>query len=211
MKLHPLLKKIKRQILPLTFHQENFHGGYQYLAVWRFGRVRWEVYDWGANTGSGDLERHLRPLQMGTLGCYLRIQNCRQAGLCRLVGIFPSWKEARSAAFKRESPIPSDAMELSAFLLNEKLAAPGSRVHAVLVQCQQTIMGLKNDLKEQISTFAEIIAKTEEALELGLWAQEGHDWADPNASIETLPESARRIREERDELRRKMSHKHATK
>lgn len=36
-KLHTALKTLKRCLQPLTFAQENFHLGLQYLAVWRFG------------------------------------------------------------------------------------------------------------------------------------------------------------------------------
>lgn len=187
-KFHAALKKLKRCLQPLTFAQENFHMGLQYLAVWRFGRLRWEVYDWGANAGSGDLERHLRPLKIGTLECYDRIQNCRAAGICSLVGIYPSWKEARSA--KRPAPIPTEAMELSAFLLNEKLAQPGTRLYEVLMRCQQVIMKQQNEIVERIGTETKI----EQALETGYWGG-------PDAPAETLPQAALRIREERDQLR----------
>ena len=191
MKIRPLFKTLKRCLRPLTFAQENFHMGLQYLAVWRFGWLRWEVYDWGANTGSGDLERHLRPLKLGTLECYDRIQNCRAAGLCSLVGIYPSWKEARSA--KRPAPIPTEAMELSAFLLNEKLAQPGTRLYEVLMRCQDVIMKQDNEIMDLIRTKTKI----EEALEVGLWHPDGY----LDAPNESLPEAALRIRQERDQLR----------
>lgn len=192
-KLHAVLKKLKRCLQPLAFAQENFHMGLQYLAVWRFGWLRWEVYDWGANTGSGDLERHLCPLKIGTLECYDRIQHCRAAGLCSLGGIYPSWKEARSA--KRPAPIPTEAMDLSAFLLNEKLAQPGTRLYEVLMRCQDVIMRQQNEIAERIGT--EI--KVEEALETGYWGG-------PDAPAETLPQAALRIREERDRLRQELVH-----
>jgi hypothetical protein len=85
-----------RFLVPFYFAQEDFHGGHQTIVVWWFGRPRWEVYDWGPEVGAADLDDKLSPLLMGSRECYSRIQNCADAGICKLVGRYRTHEQARA-------------------------------------------------------------------------------------------------------------------
>ena len=51
----------RRTLTPLYWRQENFHHGRMLLAIWRWGRLSWEVWDFGPNAGDSDVE-HVRDL-----------------------------------------------------------------------------------------------------------------------------------------------------
>lgn len=55
-----LIGRLLDFVTPLQWRQENFHHGRQLLWVMRWGRRTWEVWEWGPNIGSNDVDRLLR-------------------------------------------------------------------------------------------------------------------------------------------------------
>lgn len=78
-----------KRFSPLWWKQENFHHGRQLLAVWRWGRMHWEVWDWGPNTGSHDVYTALRGLSHRQ--AYARLETLARRRLAT-----PHFREAKA-------------------------------------------------------------------------------------------------------------------
>lgn len=75
-------------LVPFWFAEESYSGGVQLLCVKRYGRERFEAYDWGAHTTTADKERLLYATPPGTVQRYEALQHLVRCGVVRRIGTF---------------------------------------------------------------------------------------------------------------------------
>ncbi len=89
-------------LVPFYYAKVEWRHGTVCLFTSRFGVKRWEVYAFGSSLLWDEFCQLMRPLKYGTTEWYHRLQNLNEYGrVCRLLGRFKTWQEARNVDLRR--------------------------------------------------------------------------------------------------------------